>query len=118
MKKFLVLYMAPVATIEEWVKTDPQTKKEAEEKMQGQWRVWMEEHTSMLSGMTAGAGKTKRVTKEGVVDTKNDIMLYSIAEGESHEEVAKAFEGHPHFGIPGASIEIMAINPLSGMGGM
>ncbi len=110
--------MAPVAGMEEWAKTDPETRKATEEKMQKEWGVWMSEHKGLLTGMTAGTGKTKRITQAGTEDTKNDIMLYSIAEGESHEEVAKAFEGHPHFGIPGASIEIMPINPLSGMEGM
>ena len=48
----------------------------------------------------------------GTSDTKNDIMLYSIIEAESHQSAAKMFEGHPHLGIPQASIEIMEIHPL------
>lgn len=117
MQKFLVLYIAPVATIEEWMKTDPEKRKAAEEKMRAEWGIWMTANKKMLSGMTAGAGKTKRVTAEGVLDTKNDIMMYSIVEADSHEAAAEAFKDHPHFGIPGASIDIMPINPLPGMEG-
>lgn len=118
MKKFLVLYRAPVQIIEQWMKTDPETRKVAEEKMQGEWQVWMSDHKSMLSGMTAGVGKTKQVSAAGTIDTKNDIMLYSMVEAESHEAAAAAFEGHPHFQIPGATIEVMPVNPLPGMEGM
>jgi hypothetical protein len=118
MQKFLVLYMAPAKALEEWMKTPEAERKASEEKMMNEWREWMQAHTGLLTGMTAGTGKTKRITKEGTEDVKNDIMLYSIAEGESHEAVAKAFEGHPHFGIPGGTIEVMPINPLPGMEGM
>jgi hypothetical protein len=114
MKKFLVLYLAPARVLEEWMQTDEAIRKPAEAKMKEDWDAWMSEHGAMLKE-TAGAGSTKRVTKEGVTDTKNDIMMYSLAEAESHEEVAKAFENHPHFGIPEATIEIMPLNFLPGM---
>ena len=118
MKKFLVLYMAPAAELEAWMKQDESVRKADEEKMQTEWGTWMAAHKAMLTGMTAGAGKTKRVTKEGIVDVKNDIMLCSTTEAESHEALAEIFKGHPHFGIPGATIEIMPLNPLPGMEGM
>lgn len=118
MKKFLVLYMAPAATIEEWMKKPEAERKAEEQKMQADWATWMMAHKALLTGMTAGTGKTKRISASGVEDAKNDIMLYSVVEGESQEAVAEAFKGHPHFGIPTATIEVMPINPLPGMEGM
>lgn len=114
MKKFLVLYLAPVSILEEWAKTDPETQKKEEAKMKAEWDAWMKEHGAAIKE-TAGAGKTKRVAQEGVVDTKNNIMLFSIVEAESHEAAAKMFENHPHLGIPEATIEIMPANYLPGM---
>ncbi len=114
----MVLYMAPAATLDEWMKQPEEVRKPLEAKMQAEWGVWMAANKTLLSGMTAGVGKTKRVTADGVTDVKNDIMLYSIAEADTAEAVAEAFKNHPHFGIPGATIEIMPINPLSGMEGM
>lgn len=111
MDKFLVLYMAPVAVIEEWMKKSPEERAAEEAKMKADWDAWMAEHADVVKE-TAGAGKTKRVTREGIVDTKNDIMLFSIIEAESEEAAAKLFENHPHLGIPEASIEIMPINSL------
>jgi hypothetical protein len=115
MKKFLVTYVAPASVIDDWKKTEPEKRKEAEEKMQGEWRKWMSDHMTMFVDKGAGVGKTKRVTAQGMSDTKNDIMLYAIVEAESHEGAAKIFEGHPHLQIPQSSIEVMEIHPLSGM---
>jgi hypothetical protein len=115
MKKFLVTYLAPASVIDDWKKTEPTKRKEAEEKMQGDWQKWMSDHIKMFVDKGAGVGKTKRVTAQGASDTKNDIMLYAIVEAESHEGAAKIFEGHPHLQIPQSSIEVMEIHPLSGM---
>lgn len=118
MAKFLAVYRAPIEGLEAWAKTDPQVRQAEEKKMQAEWGAWMAAHQESFSGPTAGIGKTKRVTKDGVVDTKNDLMLYSIVEAESHEAAAALFENHPHFGIPDGSIDVMPINYLSGMADM
>jgi len=115
MRKFLVTYLAPASVIADWKKTEPEKRKAAEEKMQGEWREWMSGHTKMFADKGAGVGKTKRVTAQGVSDTKNDIMLYAIVEAESHEAAAKTFQRHPHLQIPQSSIEVMEIHPLPGM---
>ncbi|HEX3351054.1 MAG TPA: hypothetical protein VHS58_23410 [Acetobacteraceae bacterium] len=113
MKRFLVLYLAPAKVIEDWSKTDPDKRKAAEEKMRGEWDKWMSDHASMLADTAAG-GRTKRVSSAGTFDTKNDILLYSFVEAESHEAAAKIFESHPHLQIPQSSIEIMETRSLGG----
>ena len=113
MARFLVLYLAPAQVIEDWSKTDPDKRKAAEDKMKAEWNRWMNEHASMITA-TEAAGKTKRATPHGISDVKNDIMLYSFIEAESHETAAKAFETHPHLQIPQASIEIMQVRPMTG----
>jgi hypothetical protein len=115
MKRFLVTYLAPASVIDDWKKTEPATRKAAEEKMQGEWRRWLSDHAGLFADRGAGVGRTKRVTAQGPSDARNDIMLYAIAEAESHDAAAKAFEGHPHLQIPQSSIEVMEIHPLSGM---
>ena len=115
MSKFLVLYMAPTSVLDDWMKTDPAERKPREEKMQADWKKWMADHGKILADKGAGVGKTKRINAQGVSDARNEIMLYAIVEAESHDAAANAFKDHPHLGIPKASIEIMAINPLQGM---
>lgn len=114
MNRFLVLYLAPIGVLEEWAKTDPKERAVAEEKMRKEWQTWMGTYHDFVKE-TAGAGKTKKVTQEGVSDTKNSVMMYSIVEAESYDAVAKIYEKHPHLQIPQSSIEIMQINRLSGV---
>jgi len=115
MKKFLVPYLAPASVVAEWKKTEPAKRKDAEVKMQTEWKKWMSDHTKMFADVGAGVGRTKLVTDQGISETKNDIMLYSVVEADSHEAAAKSFEGHPHLQIPQSSIEVMEIHPLPGM---
>jgi hypothetical protein len=111
LKKFLVLYLVPADVLAGWAKTDPATRKAAEQKMQGEWQRWMSEHAKMIT-LTEAAGKTKAVTSSGIADIKNDIMLYSIVEADSHESAAKAFAHHPHLTIPQSSIQVMEARPM------
>jgi hypothetical protein len=113
-QKFLVLYLVPASVIEDWMKTDAAIREPAQQKMQAEWQQWMGEHGSMFISTEAG-GKTKKVTTSGVSDSKNDIMLCSFVEAESHEAAAKAFENHPHLQIPQSSIEVMAVRPMGPM---
>ncbi len=111
MNNYLVLFLAPATVMDEWMKTPEALRDATEKKMREEWDEWMAAHAGMIKETKAG-GKTKRVTTDGVTDARNDIMLYSVIEAESHEAAAKAYEGHPHLGIPQASIEIMAIRSM------
>lgn len=111
MSKFLVMFMAPADMMDEWMKKPEAERADTEKKMMDEWHIWMTAHASIIKETNA-AGKTKRVTASGVADARNDLMLYSIVEAESHEAAAQAFEGHPHFGIPTASVEVIAIRPM------
>lgn len=115
MKRFLVTYLAPASVIDEWKKTDPARRKEAETKMQVQWKQWMADNAKMFVDVGAGVGKTKLINTQGTSDARNDIMLYAVIQAESHEAAAKSFEGHPHLQIPQSSIEVMEIHSLQGM---
>lgn len=97
------------------MKIDPEKRKAEEDKMKADWNQWTKKHQTQFTEETTAIGKTKRVTKDEVLDTKNNMMMYSIVEAESHEAAAELFTDHPHFGIPEATIEIMPITPLSEM---
>lgn len=106
--------MAPAEGMKEWMAQPEEVRKADEEKMKADWDAWMAQHKDKISE-SAGAGKTKRVTASGITDVANDVMLFSMVEAASADEVAKMFEGHPHFGIPNASIDVMPVNYLPGM---
>lgn len=90
----------------------PEAERKAEEtKMKTEWDAWMAAHKDTVLN-TIALGKTKRVSASEVMDVKNDMMISSFVQGESHEAVAEVFKDHPHLGIPGATIEIMEIRPM------
>ena len=55
-KKFLVLFLIPVAVMDGWAKTDPTEKKAAEDKLKGEWDAWMKERAAIILS-TEAAGK-------------------------------------------------------------
>ncbi len=107
--KFFVTYQMPHAGLDAWMQLPEETRKEQELAMQTEWNAWMAAHAGVITE-TAGIGKPKKITAAGVEDARNDIMMYSFIEAESLEVAAQIFENHPHFGIPGAWIEVMAVN--------
>jgi len=111
MKQFTVLYIAPVDTLDEWMKKPETERKEAEAKMQQEWGAWMSEHKEAVLN-TISLGVTKRVSQSGIEDARNGMMLSSYVAAESLEAAAELFKNHPHLGIPGATIEIMEARPM------
>ena len=115
MNKYFVLYRVPVETMQEWRKTtSPEQMKEQGEKLGKDMMDWTAKHAASLVDRGQPLGKTKRVTKNGIEDTQNDLNYYCIVEAESHEAAAKLFADNPHFVIPTSYIDIMEI-PHMGM---
>ncbi len=107
----MALYMAPVAEMEKMMaNSNPEDRQKGME----EWNTWMNDNKAMFADMGAPLGKTKRVTQEGITDTKNDVGGYSIVEAASHEEAAEIFKNGPHFSMPGAYVDVIAIMPMPG----
>ena len=106
MKKFFVLYKAP---IEEFQKAMTKWTGEEREASMKEWKEWMGKHKADLVEMGAPVGKTKQITSAGVTDIKNDIGGYSIVQAESHDAAAKIFADSPHLLRLKGSIEVMEI---------
>ena len=112
MDRFLVLYRAPTAVLDEWMKKPEQERKADETAMMDAWNKWMSANASKLTDKGGGAGKPKVVSSSGVKDARNDIMLYQIVQANSADQAAKMFVDHPHFGIPQATIEVMPVKAM------
>lgn len=111
MKNFTALYIAPVNTLDDWMKMPEAERAGAEAKMRDEWNAWQEANKDAILN-TIALGKTKRVDANGVTDARNGFMLSSYVAAESLEAAADLFEGHPHLQIPGATIEIMETRPM------
>src|SRR4051812_38687375 len=105
MKKFMVLYKAPSAQFEEWMKNS--TPEQQKKGMEG-WMAWMNANKTSLVDGGGPLGKTKRVDASGAKDARNELGGYSVT--------AKLFgKDHPHLQHPGTWIEITEIMPVPGM---
>ena len=104
MEKFLVLYLAPMAVLEEMMKN---TNPEQGEGGKKEWADWMKKHADSFIDMGGPVGKTKRVTPAGAEDVKNEVMGYSIIQAESHEAAADMLKDVPN--IPGGYVDVMRI---------
>ena len=114
-KKYFVLYRIPIATVDEWRRsTDPAEMQAQSRKLMSEMTKWMEIHEKSFVERGAPLGKTKKVTSQGVSDTRNDLNYYAIVEAETHEAAANLFAQNPHLQIPTSSIEVMEI-PHSGL---
>ena len=79
------------------------------------WKAWVEKHQSVIVAMGGPLGKTKKTSKNGIVDTSNQMGAFTVVRADSHDAAAKLFEKHPHFAIfPGDCVEIMPVLPIPG----
>ncbi|MFA6503545.1 MAG: hypothetical protein WCT54_01140 [Patescibacteria group bacterium] len=105
MKKFVVLYMAPIAELDKMMQN---TDKEKMREMDAIWLKWIADHKDSFVDQGAPLGKNKRVTKEGINDIRNEVKGYAVVQAESHEDACKIFEDNPMFEMPGAYVEVLA----------
>lgn len=113
MKNYLAVFLgSPDKVVAARADTSEEAKKKMMEGMMA-WGKWVEDHAASIVDGGSPLGKTKRVDKSGVSDTKNAMGAWIVVKVESHEEAAKMFENHPHFTIfPGECVEVMECLPM------
>lgn len=108
MKKYLAIFLGTSAAMEAWKKLPEEEMKSRQEAGMKAWGQWMNDNQKSVLDSGSPLGKTKRVDKNGIADTKNEMGAWTVVQAESHDEAAKLFVGHPHYTLfPGESIEIM-----------
>jgi hypothetical protein len=113
MKKFFVLYVAPIAAMDKMMQeSTPEQRKAGMDEWMQWWMQWAKAKGEAIVDMGAPLGKNKRVTAEGISDVRNEVGGYSIVQAASHDEAAAMFSDSPHFQIPGAYVEIMEIGQM------
>jgi hypothetical protein len=111
MKKFLVLYKAPLASFDQMMQATPEQQKAGMDA----WMAWSKKAASTIVDMGAPLGKSLKVTPTEATATRNELGGYSVLQAESKEALAETMKGHPHFMTPSGYIEIVEMMPLPGM---
>ena len=107
MKKFLVLYHSPISNQEQMKKATPELMKAA---MDG-WMKWAGKAGKALVDMGAPLGDSGWIKGTPRV---GHLGGYSMVQTDSIDAAKKLFDGHPHFELPGASIQVVEIMPTPG----
>jgi hypothetical protein len=112
MKKFLAVFVAPLASYdkmkEQMSKMTPEQKKAGMAK----WKEWMDAHKADIVDPGAPVGSAKRVSKSGVSDMRNEIGGYMIVQAESAEKAAEIFKDAPHGEIENAVVDVMEMTSM------
>jgi hypothetical protein len=117
MKKFLVVFTGTAASRKAtgWDALEPKERERREQEGMARWMRWGEEHPGAIVENGGPLGSTKRVSRDGISDTSNNLAGYTIVQAESHAAAAAMFKDHPHFSIfPGDGVEIMECLPIPG----
>src|SRR5262252_6058095 len=116
MKTFLAIYLGTPAMRAQWDKLDEATRQARMASGMKAWHDWQNSHKNVIEVQGGPLGKTKRASRSGIADTKNNMTGYVVVHAETHDEAARMFKDHPHFTIfPGDSVEIMEVLPIPGM---
>jgi hypothetical protein len=74
------------------------------------WMEWEKRNAAAIIATDVMVGKTRRVTKAGIVDAQNQIAGFLIVEAADIAAAAGLFLDHPHITVfPGDGIDIMPV---------
>lgn len=115
MKTYMAVFTGNPGNFDKYQKQfpDPEKRKAHEREGMKAWEKWAQDHEKSIVADGGPLSKTKRVSKEGIADVRNNLAAYTVVRAESQDEAAKMFLNHPHFTIfPGDGVEIMEVLPI------
>jgi hypothetical protein len=108
MKKFMVLYMAPVSA-EAQMNVSPEEMKKGMEP----WNAWYKKCGKAIVDMGAPLGKGTCIDKKGSTKGQTQVTGYTIVQAKDMDSAKAMFTDHPHLMMPKASIEVLEIMPMT-----
>ena len=113
MGKYLALYLGSATDAE---KSAAPIDSDTQAKGMAAWGAWMGSNAASIVDGGGPLGATKRVSKSGISETRNNLTGYVIVEAETLEAAARLFVDHPHFTIfPGDAVEIVECLKIPGV---
>lgn len=111
MKKFLVIYAAPTSAREQMMKMPPEMAKAGMEA----WMAWSQKARTALVDMGAPVGSAVKVAAGKATATASEIGGFAVMQAESRDALVALLADHPHYKMPGATIELHEFLQLPGM---
>ncbi len=112
MKKFIVVYYAPMDAMKQMANSTPEEQKKG---MEG-WMVWAQKCGDNLVDMGSPLMNGKAITMEGSANSTKEVTGYSVLQAKDLAHAESLLQGHPHLGWNAAcSIEVYETMPIPGM---
>jgi hypothetical protein len=112
MKRFMVIYRAPMEAAKKIATVSPE---EAQKGMEP-WMAWQEKVGEGMVDLGTPLGMGMKVTKSGTVPSDKEVVGYTILQALSMDEAVAMLKDHPHLDwVDGCSIEVYESLPLPGM---
>jgi len=80
-----------------------------------QWKAWYEGTGGAVVDLGAPLDQSTTLTGGTSAAEKTAITGYSILQANSIDEAVALLKGHPHFHMPGASVQVLECVPMPGM---
>jgi hypothetical protein len=111
MKKFLLLYHAPVSANQQMANAGPEQAKAGMDA----WMAWAKKARTAIVDLGMPLGKGKRIEADSDNDSSATVTGYSILQADSMQAITELLKEHPHLHMPGFSIEVFEGLPMPGM---
>src|SRR5271163_2159502 len=116
MAKYLVLYRAEgalsgISVAEMFASSTPEQMAAG----MAAWKAWYDGTTGAVVDLGAPLDKSTSLSGGSHAPEKTSITGYSILEAESIDDAVALLKGHPHFHMPGSSVQVLECVPMPGM---
>ena len=109
MKKYIVIYYAPMSNVEQMKNASPEEMKAGMEP----WMAWIKRCGDSLLDMGSPLGDGRSVTNSGSSPSDKNVVGYSILQAENMEAAQALLKGHPHLEwATGCEIEVHESMPI------
>jgi len=90
MKTYMAVFTGNPSTFDKYMQTNPDPEKRKAKEREGMdaWEKWGKEHKKSIVADGGPLGRTKRGTKEGIADFRNNLAAYTIVKADSQEEAS------------------------------
>jgi hypothetical protein len=112
MKKYIVLYHAPIGVMENMPKMSAEDAKKGMEP----WMEWAKRCGTGLVDIGAPLGDSQKVLRAGASANPSTVVGYSILQADTMDQAVAMLKDHPHLAMmDSCQIEVHETMPLPGM---
>jgi hypothetical protein len=109
LKKFMILYLAPMEMDVEMMKQNPEQMKKGMEP----WNAWYTKFSKFIVDLGMPLAKGLHLDKDSTSKSKLQVTGYTIIQADDLEAAKAMVKDHPHYMTPQGSIEIFEMMPMT-----